>query len=80
VPNYDANSTVLQEKLQPIISYSRGPVVIVNGGRSKLNESAVGGAMGTELIDGRSISAKDALVRCKVPLPYIVESIVQLYF
>ena len=51
-------------------------MVIVNGGRSKLNESAVIGAIGTELV-GDIISANDALVRCKVPLPCVVEKFAQ---
>ena len=59
------------------ISYLRGPVVIVSGGRSKLNEFAFGGAIGTELVDDKSISANDALVRCKVPLPCVVEKFAQ---
>ena len=53
--------------------------MFVNGGRSKLNESAVVGAIGTELV-GDIISANDALVRCKVPLSCIVEKFTQFIF
>ena len=48
--------------------YSRGPVVIVGGGRLKMNEFAVGAVVGTGLVGG-VMTATDALVRCSFPSP-----------
>ena len=70
MPNVSIVGQIVTNNISPIfISYLRGPVVIVGGGRSKLNEFAVGTGMGTELVGGSSIVATDALVRCKIPLP-----------